>query len=366
MAVNGRMRKRKHRSHTTGDMPTTTTTATATATTTTARETTTATTRVGGTLNSTTGQTTTSADLGGSWPMLDLESSNNFTHNFVDLQNNLNFNDSSSNNVDSGSGNGIGLGLGIGNGNGNILGIGSGSFFSSTSSAIKLSNGAIRDTLLAGVLTTATATVAPAASSFISAASTAATTTTTAAAATTTTSQLAVAVSTMQAVQSIPGASIPDATSSTYYANLLSMSPATTSLFSVAATKSYNDSVLRWEQLDGNGDFGFDPLYRHSLAMSIVFCVAYILVFLVGLIGNSFVIAVVLRAPRMRTVTNYFIVNLAIADILVIVFCLPATLIGNIFVPWMLGWLMCKFVPYIQGVSVAASVYSLIAVSLDR
>uniref|UniRef100_A0A1A9UJU4 Uncharacterized protein n=1 Tax=Glossina austeni TaxID=7395 RepID=A0A1A9UJU4_GLOAU len=34
--------------------------------------------------------------------------------------------------------------------------------------------------------------------------------------------------------------------------------------------------------------------------------------------------------------------------------------------PWMLGWLMCKTVPYIQGVSVAASVYSLIAVSLDR
>uniref|UniRef100_A0A1A9WY07 G-protein coupled receptors family 1 profile domain-containing protein n=1 Tax=Glossina brevipalpis TaxID=37001 RepID=A0A1A9WY07_9MUSC len=35
-------------------------------------------------------------------------------------------------------------------------------------------------------------------------------------------------------------------------------------------------------------------------------------------------------------------------------------------ITWMLGWLMCKTVPYIQGVSVAASVYSLIAVSLDR
>ncbi|XP_056643875.1 neuropeptide SIFamide receptor-like [Diorhabda sublineata] len=33
---------------------------------------------------------------------------------------------------------------------------------------------------------------------------------------------------------------------------------------------------------------------------------------------------------------------------------------------WILGWLMCKTVPYIQGVSVAASVYSLVAVSLDR
>lgn len=59
---------------------------------------------------------------------------------------------------------------------------------------------------------------------------------------------------------------------------------------------------------------------------------AYVIVFIVGLIGNSFVIAVVLRSPRMRTVTNYFIVNLAIADILVIVFCLPATLMSNIFV----------------------------------
>jgi len=33
---------------------------------------------------------------------------------------------------------------------------------------------------------------------------------------------------------------------------------------------------------------------------------------------------------------------------------------------WILGWFMCKAVAYIQGVSVAASVYSLVAVSLDR
>lgn len=75
-----------------------------------------------------------------------------------------------------------------------------------------------------------------------------------------------------------------------------------------------------------------DRFYRHSVAMSAVYCVAYVLVFIVGLIGNSFVIAVVVRSPRMRTVTNFFIVNLAIADVLVIVFCLPATLMSNIFV----------------------------------
>ncbi|XP_038120986.1 neuropeptide SIFamide receptor [Culex quinquefasciatus] len=119
--------------------------------------------------------------------------------------------------------------------------------------------------------------------------------------------------------------------------------------------------------LNDTGPYGeYELFYRHSSTMTAVYCVAYFVVFIVGLIGNSFVIAVVFRAPRMRTVTNFFIVNLALADVLVIVFCLPATLMSNIFVPWMLGWLMCKTVPYIQGVSVAASVYSLIAVSLDR
>ncbi|KAK9505856.1 hypothetical protein O3M35_009828 [Rhynocoris fuscipes] len=73
-------------------------------------------------------------------------------------------------------------------------------------------------------------------------------------------------------------------------------------------------------------------LYRHSIAMTIVFCIAYLIVFIVGLIGNCFVIMVVYRSPRMRNVTNFFIVNLAVADILVIVFCLPATLMSNIFV----------------------------------
>lgn len=38
----------------------------------------------------------------------------------------------------------------------------------------------------------------------------------------------------------------------------------------------------------------------------------------------------------------------------------------RIFSAWILGNIMCKVVPYVQGVSVAASVYSLCAVSIDR
>ncbi|GAB6024238.1 hypothetical protein CHUAL_008933 [Chamberlinius hualienensis] len=106
--------------------------------------------------------------------------------------------------------------------------------------------------------------------------------------------------------------------------------------------------------------------FRHDLGMTVLCCFAYFAVFSLGIIGNGFVVIVVLRSPRMRTVTNFFIVNLAVADILVLVFCLPATLLANILVPWVLGWFMCKAVAYVQGLSVAASIYSLVALSFDR
>lgn len=72
--------------------------------------------------------------------------------------------------------------------------------------------------------------------------------------------------------------------------------------------------------------------FRHSLLVTILFCVAYVLVFVVGFLGNLLTVAVVYRLPRMRSVTNYFIVSLAVADVLVLVLCLPGTLMSNIFV----------------------------------
>ena len=71
------------------------------------------------------------------------------------------------------------------------------------------------------------------------------------------------------------------------------------------------------------------PLLRYSLSITVLYWVAYLLVFVMGVIGNSFVVTVVFRAPRMRSVTNVFIANLAVADLLVNCLCLPFNLIGH-------------------------------------
>lgn len=69
---------------------------------------------------------------------------------------------------------------------------------------------------------------------------------------------------------------------------------------------------------------------RYGVFLTIVICIAYLVVFVVGVLGNVCVVLVVVSFPRMRSPTNLFIANLAIADLLVNVVCLPFTLVGNV------------------------------------
>uniref|UniRef100_A0A915HQT3 G-protein coupled receptors family 1 profile domain-containing protein n=1 Tax=Romanomermis culicivorax TaxID=13658 RepID=A0A915HQT3_ROMCU len=74
----------------------------------------------------------------------------------------------------------------------------------------------------------------------------------------------------------------------------------------------------------------FLPFWRHPVYLTVIYFLAYGLVFVAGLVGNLFVVLAVALNPRMRVTTNYFITSLATADLLVIIFCLPATLMNNV------------------------------------
>lgn len=115
-----------------------------------------------------------------------------------------------------------------------------------------------------------------------------------------------------------------------------------------------------------NVSFDNVPLIRQPAHMIVIFALAYGLVFIFALLGNILVIAVIFKDPTMRNVTNYFILNLAVADILVAIFVLPITLLANIFSGWRFGAFMCKTTPYIQSVVQCASVNTLAAIAFDR
>ncbi|XP_015790997.1 orexin receptor type 1 isoform X2 [Tetranychus urticae] len=97
-----------------------------------------------------------------------------------------------------------------------------------------------------------------------------------------------------------------------------------------------------------------------------IFITLHTLVFIIGLTGNALICLFVYRNRHLRNVTNYFIVNLAVADFLVILICLPPTVLWDITNTWFFGDLMCKLVVYFQFVSVSVSVLTLTFISVDR
>lgn len=87
-------------------------------------------------------------------------------------------------------------------------------------------------------------------------------------------------------------------------------------------------------------------IYPKSWTWALIFF--HCVVFIVGLVGNCLVCIAVYRNRTMRTVTNYFIVNLAVADFLVILFCLPPSVVWDVTSTWWFGTAMCKTVLYLQ------------------
>lgn len=57
-------------------------------------------------------------------------------------------------------------------------------------------------------------------------------------------------------------------------------------------------------------------LYTHNDPQTIVLISIYGLIFLLAIIGNLLVLLVIVSNKAMRNVTNYFLLNLAIADLL--------------------------------------------------
>lgn len=114
-------------------------------------------------------------------------------------------------------------------------------------------------------------------------------------------------------------------------------------------TKDFNNSSSDYDYYYSD-DYIFQVIQNH-IAMQYyhwIFMILFAFVFCAGVAGNFLVCYTVYKHEYMKSITNKLLVNLATADLLVLLCCLPITISYDILKSWFLGEFMCKAVTYTQ------------------
>ncbi|XP_064120870.1 trissin receptor-like [Macrobrachium nipponense] len=104
----------------------------------------------------------------------------------------------------------------------------------------------------------------------------------------------------------------------------------------------------------------------HRLEVKVPLLVIYTLVFIFAFFGNLLVVLVMVFHRRMRSHTNFFLTNLAVADLCVAVFCIYQNFAMYVIKDWYFGEFLCLMYHFINQLSYTASVIILVVVSAER
>ena len=105
-------------------------------------------------------------------------------------------------------------------------------------------------------------------------------------------------------------------------------------------------------------------------ALKIEHMVAFSLILVVSLVGNSLIVLIVYKKPTLRKPINMLIANMAISDLLYPIFWVPARLAEGHAGSWLiggtLGQALCKIHVFLSDVSSLVSIQSLVLITVDR
>uniref|UniRef100_A0A7M4FSI4 Opioid receptor delta 1 n=1 Tax=Crocodylus porosus TaxID=8502 RepID=A0A7M4FSI4_CROPO len=114
-----------------------------------------------------------------------------------------------------------------------------------------------------------------------------------------------------------------------------------------------------------NGTQGLPGKNATSIIMAIAITALYSVVCVVGLLGNVLVMYGIVRYTKMKTATNIYIFNLALADALA-TSTLPFQSAKYLMETWPFGELLCKVVLSIDYYNMFTSIFTLTMMSVDR
>ncbi|XP_059163391.1 neuropeptide receptor 15-like [Physella acuta] len=104
-----------------------------------------------------------------------------------------------------------------------------------------------------------------------------------------------------------------------------------------------------------------------GLTEIVIFTVIFFIIGAVGIVGNFLVIYAIVCDRKMRSsVTNLLITNLALADLIIMIFGIPEIIQFMLNRGWILESLLCKANRFILVVSLYASVMTLVSICIER
>uniref|UniRef100_A0A667Y925 Nociceptin receptor n=1 Tax=Myripristis murdjan TaxID=586833 RepID=A0A667Y925_9TELE len=120
-----------------------------------------------------------------------------------------------------------------------------------------------------------------------------------------------------------------------------------------------------YDSIFQNNFSGYNETDVLPTGVKVTIVVVYMIVCVVGLVGNCLVMYVIIRYTKMKTATNIYIFNLALADSLVLA-TLPFQGADVFLGFWPFGNALCKAVLSIDYYNMFTSTFTLTVMSMDR
>lgn len=131
--------------------------------------------------------------------------------------------------------------------------------------------------------------------------------------------------------------------------------------------ESLQDVIARYRQFQNLTQDGLNqPPLEMAPEEQKVLNILYGTAIAIAVAGNLSVILVFLFGRRWKSDLSVFLVNLAFSDVILAVFCMPFTMSQVVKHHWQFPDALCPIVLFLQLSSVLTSVYTLVAIGLDR
>lgn len=120
------------------------------------------------------------------------------------------------------------------------------------------------------------------------------------------------------------------------------------------------DDAAKELQMHISNDKAFDEKTE-----TVIICI-YSTLIISGVFSNFLISGIIITSTRICSPRYPYVINLNVADLILCLFCIPFTMVTLIRRRWILGEVLCKLVPFVQGSTVFLSSATVTVIALDR